>query len=62
MEKLIKKLDEIFKKYSVSDEEVAEVGDIIAEVAGGEIVVEGQEDDFNTPEMEGDYGEEAEED
>lgn len=56
MEKLIKKLDELFKKYNVTEEEIAEVGEIIANVENGELVQEGEE--FNAPEMgesDGDY-------
>lgn len=62
MEKLIKKLDELFKKYQVTEEEIAEVGEIIANVENGELVKEGEE--FNAPEMGGSdgYEEEYEED
>lgn len=49
MEKLIKKLDEIFEKYGVSDEDIAEVGELIASAGNGEIVVEGEE--FVAPDM-----------
>lgn len=49
MEKLIKKLDELFEKYGVAEEEVAEVGELISEIAGGELVAEGE--DFEAPEM-----------
>jgi hypothetical protein len=55
MEKLIQKLDEIFAKYGVEENDVAAVGDIIAEIGGGEIAeVEGDED-FIAPAMGGDY-------
>lgn len=51
MEKLIQKLDEIFAKYGVEENDVAEVGDIIAELGGGVIAeVEGDED-FVAPDM-----------
>lgn len=54
MEKLIQKLDEIFAKYGVEENDVAEVGDIIAELGGSEIAeVEGDED-FIAPAMGGD--------
>lgn len=62
MEKLIKKLDELFKKYQVTEEEIAEVGEIIANVENGELVQEGEE--FNAPEMggsDGDYEEDGDE-
>ena len=49
MEKLIKKLDELFAKYQVSEEEIAEVGDLIANL-NGELNTEGEE--FEAPEME----------
>ena len=48
MEKLVKKLDEIFEKYGVAEEEIAEVGDLIAGL-NGELVTEGEE--FDAPEM-----------
>lgn len=51
MEKLIKKLDELFKKYQVTEEEIAEVGEIIANVENGELVQEGEE--FEAPDMGG---------
>lgn len=50
MEKLIAKLDELFKKYDVTEEEIAEVGELIAAVGGEELKTEG--DDFEAPEME----------
>lgn len=49
MEKLIKKLDEIFAKYGVAEEDIAEVGTLISGIGGGDIVVEGEE--FIQPEM-----------
>lgn len=49
MDKLIKKLDEIFEKYGVAEEEIAEVGDLIAEVAGGELNSDAE--DFVAPDM-----------
>ncbi len=48
MEKLIKKLDEIFEKYGVADEEIAEVGQLIADI-NGELNMDGEE--FDAPEM-----------
>lgn len=54
MEKLIKKLDELFEKYGVAEEEVAEVGELISEIAGGELNAEGE--DFEAPEMGDDDG------
>lgn len=59
MDKLIEKLDELFAKYGVSEEEVQEVGVIIANI-GGELNTEG-EDDFSAPEVEEDYAEVDEE-
>ena len=58
MEKLIKKLDELFEKYGVAEEEVAEVGELISEIAGGELNAEGE--DFEAPEMGGEDGYEYE--
>ena len=49
MEKLIKKLDEIFATYNVSDEDIAEVGELVASIGGGELVNEGE--DFVVPDM-----------
>ena len=49
MEKLIKKLDEIFATYNVSDEDIAEVGELIASIGGDELVNEGE--DFVVPDM-----------
>lgn len=53
MEKLIKKLDEIFAKYGVEQAEIEEVGQLIAEL-GGELNQEGE--DFEAPEMGENYG------
>ena len=55
MEKLIKKLDEIFEKYGVEQAEIEEVGAIISEL-GGELKQEGE--DFEAPEMGESDGEE----
>jgi hypothetical protein len=49
MEKLIKKLDEIFAKYNVEQEDIAEVGTLISGI-GGDLTTEGE--DFVEPEME----------
>lgn len=49
MEKLIKKLDEIFATYNVSDEDIAEVGELIASIGGDELVNEGEY--FVVPDM-----------
>lgn len=49
MEKLIKKLDEIFAKYKVAEDDIAEVGMLISGIGGGDIVVEGE--DFVAPDM-----------
>ena len=57
MEKLIKKLDEIFEKYGVEQAEIEEVGAIISEL-GGELKQEGE--DFEAPEMGESDGEEDE--
>ena len=62
MEKLLKKLDEIFEKYGVDPEEIKEVADII-NTMDGELEQEGEE--FTAPEMgdsEDDEDEYAEED
>lgn len=48
MDKLIKKLDEIFEKYGVEESEIAEVGQLIADL-NGELNTDGEE--FNAPEM-----------
>lgn len=48
MEKLIKKLDEIFEKYGVEESEIAEVGQLIADI-NGELNMDGEE--FDVPEM-----------
>lgn len=58
MEKLIKKLDEIFAKYNVEQGDVEEVGILISNLGGAEIVAEGEE--FVAPEM-GEGNEEDEE-
>lgn len=58
MEKLIKKLDEIFAKYGVDQAEIEEVGQLLNDL-NGELVTEGE--DFDAPEMgEEDGDEEAE--
>lgn len=49
MEKLIKKLDELFEKYKVAEEDIAAVGEIIAGINGDELNMEGE--DFEAPEM-----------
>ena len=49
MEKLIEKLDDLFEKYKVSEEEIAEVGELLSGI-GGELETEG-EDDFAAPSM-----------
>lgn len=56
MEKLLKKLDEIFDKYGVTDDERADVAELVDGIAAGDIVVEGEE--FVEPEMGEAYGEE----
>lgn len=48
MDKLLKKLDELFAKYQVSEEEIKEVADIINSM-DGELEQEGEE--FTAPEM-----------
>lgn len=48
MDKLVKKLDEIFEKYGVAEEEIAEVGQLIADI-NGELNTEGEE--FEAPDM-----------
>lgn len=59
MDKLLKKLDELFAKYQVSEEEIKEVADII-NTMDGELNMEGEE--FQKPEIEGeDDGEEYDE-
>lgn len=57
MEKLLKKLDEIFAKYKVEQAEIDEVGQIIADM-NGELNQEGEE--FVAPEMGEDDGYEEE--
>ena len=59
MDKLIKKLDELFAKYGVSEEEVQEVGVIIANIGGDELNMEGEY--FEAPEVEEEYAEVDEE-
>lgn len=49
MDKLIKKLDEIFEKYGVEQAEIEEVGNLLQEAVGGELNTEGE--DFETPDM-----------
>lgn len=51
MEKLLQKLDELFAKYQVSEEEIKEVADIINSM-DGELNMDGEE--FQKPEIEGD--------
>ena len=58
MDKLIETLDRIFSKYGVSEEEVQEVGMLIANI-GGDLNTEGE--DFQAPEVEGEYAEVDEE-
>lgn len=48
MEKLLKKLDEIFEKYGVDPEEIKAVADIINSM-DGELEQEGEE--FTAPDM-----------
>ena len=55
MDKLIKKLDELFEKYQVEEADIKEVGSIINEL-GGEIVMEGEE--YAEGEKDGEYDEE----
>lgn len=63
MDKLLAKLDELFAKYQVSEEEIKEVADII-NTMDGELEQEGEE--FAAPEMgdsedgEDDYNEDEE--
>jgi hypothetical protein len=62
MDKLLAKLDELFAKYQVSEEEIKEVADIINGI-DGELNMDG--DEFQKPEIAGeDDGEDeyAEED
>lgn len=51
MDKLLSKLDELFEKYQVSEEEIKEVADIINSM-DGELNMTG--DEFQKPEIEGD--------
>ena len=48
MDKLIKKLDEIFEKYGVEQTEIEEVGELLNNL-NGELNTEGEE--FNAPDM-----------
>lgn len=60
MDKLLSKLDEIFEKYGVSEEEIKAVADIINSM-DGELEQEGEE--FTAPEMgDSDDGEDEYED
>lgn len=62
MDKLLQKLDELFAKYQVSEEEIKEVANIINGI-DGELNMDG--DEFQKPEIDGeDDGEDeyAEED
>lgn len=52
MEKLLDKLDEIFKKYKVSKEEVDEVSALIAQAGAGELKTDAE--DFDVPSIGGD--------
>lgn len=58
MDKLIKFLDDLFERYNVADEDIAEVGQLIADI-NGELLMDGEE--FNAPVMEKET-EDAEED
>ena len=58
MEKLIKKLDEIFKQYGVSQEEIEEVGNLLNNL-NGELNTDGEE--FVEPEGENTDGYEEDE-
>lgn len=60
MEKLIQKLDEIFAKYGVEEQDIAEIGDILASIGGGDIVEVAEDEDFVAPDMGGDNGAEDE--
>lgn len=51
MEKLFQKLDEIFKKYKVSKEEVDEVSALIAQAGAGELKSDAE--DFAVPNIGG---------
>lgn len=61
MDKLIKYLDGLFERYNVAEEEIAEVGQLIADI-NGELNTEGEE--FEAPDMgdEDGYEEAADED
>lgn len=58
MDKLIKTLDEIFEKYSVAEEDIAKVGELIANL-NGELNMDGEE--FSEPQMEGEDGSDEDE-
>ena len=49
MNKLIEFLDDLFERYNVAEEDIAKVGDLIANI-GGELNTEGE--DFVPPEVE----------
>lgn len=48
MDKLIKFLDDLFERYDVAEEDIAKVGQLIADL-NGELNTEGE--DFEAPEM-----------
>lgn len=56
MKKLLEFLDDLFERYNVAEEDIAKVAEIVDNIAGGELVVEGEE--FNAPDMGEKYGEE----
>lgn len=60
MERLTNFLDELFKRYDVSDEDIAKCGEILAGLGKGDLVTEG--DQFDAPNMGDEDGNEAEED
>lgn len=49
MERLTNFLDELFKRYDVSDEDIAKCGEILAGLGKGDLVTEG--DEANLPDM-----------
>ena len=59
MDKLIKKLDEIFEKYGVEQAEIAEVGELLDNL-NGELATDGEE--FEKPDMGDEDGYEEESD
>ena len=59
MDKLIEKLDEIFARYNVADEDIKAVGELI-DGLNGDIIMEGE--DFAEGEKKKDGNEEAEHD